>query len=99
MVKGNLIMISNDIEHSISKILPTKQQLLPVSFKRKLEYKGSYLEEWIDVEKVKCYFNWFKRHNPLFKEVELSEELIHQFENDSLAQAKEFEDLIVVTTI
>merc|ERR1712208_30838 len=50
--------------------------------------------EWIDVEKVKCYFNWFKKHNPLFKEVELSEEMIQQFENDSLAQAKEFEDLV-----
>ena len=93
MVKGNLILISNDIEHSISRILPPKQQLLPVSFKQKLEYQGSYLEEWIDVEKVKCYFQWFKMHNPLFKEVELSEELIQQFENDTLTGAKEFEDL------
>ena len=33
-VKGNLIMISADITHSLSRILPNKQKLLPVSFKR-----------------------------------------------------------------
>ena len=65
-----------------------------MSFKQKLEYQGSYLEEWIDVEKVKCYFNWFKKNNPLFKQVELSEELINQFENESVEHAKEFEDLV-----
>ena len=93
MVKGNLILISNDIEHSMSRILPSDQQLLPVSFKRKLEYKGSFIEEWIDVEKVKSYFKWFKKHNPLYKDVELSEDLIKQFEDDSLAGAKEFENI------
>ena len=91
MVKGNLILISNDIEHSLSKILPSKQQLLPVSFKRKLEYKGSFIEEWIDVEKVKCYFQWFKEHNPLFKEITLNEDLIQQFQNESLEAAKDLE--------
>ena len=36
MVKGNLILISSDIPDTLSKILPTDQQLLPVSLKRKL---------------------------------------------------------------
>merc|ERR1712202_85111 len=54
MVKGNLILITSDITQSLSKILPTDQQLLPVSFKRKISYTGSFLEEWIDVEKIKC---------------------------------------------
>ena len=41
MVKGNLILISSDLPHSLSKILPTDQQLLPVSLKRKLQYRDS----------------------------------------------------------
>ena len=45
MVKGNLILISSDIPDSLSKILPTEQQLLPVSLKRKIEYRGSFMEE------------------------------------------------------
>ena len=92
MVKGNLILISNDIEHSMSKILPVDQQLLPVAFKRKLQYRGSYLEEFIDVEKIKKYFQWFKKHNPHFKDIELSEELIQHFEKEALDGASEFEN-------
>ena len=52
MVKGKSILISSDILDTLSKILPTDQQLLPVSLKRKLQYRGSFLEEWVDVKKV-----------------------------------------------
>ena len=37
-LKGSLIMISADIPHSLSRILPQDQNILPVCFKRKLEY-------------------------------------------------------------
>ena len=93
MVKGNLILISSDLPHSLSKILPTDQQLLPVSLKRKLQYRGSFIEEWVDVNKIKLYFAWFKEHNPLFADVELNEELISMFEKDSMDAATEFESL------
>ena len=59
-----------------------------------MEYKGSFLEEWIDTEKVKKYFQWFKKHNPLFCDVELSEELIDKFEQDALSAGKEQEDFV-----
>jgi hypothetical protein len=88
MVKGNLILIASDIPNYMSKILPSEQQLLPVSFKRKLTYKGSFMEEWVDVKKVKCYFNWFKKHNPWFKDIELNEDLINEFQNNSIAGVK-----------
>ena len=65
-VKGNLIMISADIQHSLSRILPKKQKLLPVSFKRKLCYTGSFMEEVIDKNKVETYFNFYKQYNPLY---------------------------------
>ena len=47
-VKGDLILISADIQNSLERILPLEQSLIPVSFKRKLEYGGSYIEEFID---------------------------------------------------
>ena len=53
MVKGNLILISSDLPHSLSKILSTDQHLLPVSLKRKLQYRDSFIEECIDVNKIK----------------------------------------------
>ena len=56
-VHGNLILISSDLQHSMEKILPQQQMIIPVSLKRKLHYKGFYLEEWVDVKKVELYFN------------------------------------------
>ena len=47
-VKGSVILISSDISHSMSRILPRKQNLLPVCLKRKMEYTGNYMEEMID---------------------------------------------------
>ena len=88
-----MILISSDIRHSFSKILPHNQQLLPVSLKRKLSYSGYFLEEFIDVEKIKTYFMFFKEHNPLFKELELAERLILDFEKDVSDGIQQFENL------
>ena len=93
MVKGNLILISSDIPDSLSKILPTDQQLLPVSLKRKLQYRGSFLEEWVDVKKVQLYFAWFKENNTLFMDVELNEDLIDQFQRDTMDAATNLKHL------
>ena len=39
-VQGNLILFSSDLQHSMEKILPQDQMIIPVSLKRKLHYKG-----------------------------------------------------------
>ena len=75
-VKGGLILISADISTTLSRILPQPQNLIPVCLNRKLEYKGNYIEEVIDKEKVKAYFQFFKQYNPLFKDITLNEDLI-----------------------
>ena len=75
-VRGNLILISADISHSLSRIIPVNQNVIPVSFKRRLEYKGNYLEEVIDKNKVLAYFEFYKTNNPLFKDISLKEELM-----------------------
>ena len=92
-VKGDLILISSDISHSFSKILPVDQTLIPVCFKRKLSYSGSYVEEFVDKSKLKMYFSWFKKYNHLYRDIELDSSLIELFKDDSLAASKDFERL------
>ena len=92
-VKGDLILISSDIDHSLTKILPLQQSLIPVCFKRKLSYSGSYLEEFVDKQKIKMYFAWFKKNNHLFKNIDLDANLIDDFFAESLEATKNFESI------
>ena len=91
-LKGDLILITADLVHSLNKVLPVEQNLIPVSFKRKLVYSGSYIEEYVEKDKLMLYFNWFKSNNHLFEDVVLDSELIEQFENESLVFAQSFEN-------
>ena len=89
-VQGNLILISTDIESSMTKILPHYQKIIPVSLKRKLSYKGFYMEEWVDVEKVELYFNWFKANNTFFEDITLDKERISEFEENVIQNMQEY---------
>ena len=91
-VKGSLIMISADISQSLSRILPQEQNILPVCFKRKLEYKGNYLEETIDKAKVQAYFDFYKENNPLYKDVQFTADFVDQFETECMKEAENFEE-------
>ena len=93
-VKGSIIFISSDVSHSLSKILPIKQNLLPVCLKRKLEYTGNYLEEIIDKNKVEVYFEFFKKFNPLFNDIQFNNEQIENYENECRKTAREFEEAL-----
>ena len=76
---------------SVLKILPIQQNLVPVSFKKKLEYTGYYIQEYVDKEKVLIYFKWFKKYNHLFKDYELDESLITEYENRCMEKTKEMD--------
>ena len=90
-VRGNLILISADVPDSLSQILPLPQNIIPVCFKRKLEYKGNYLEEVIDRNKVQAYLDFYKINNPLYKNVVLKEDSIDQFVKECTNYAENFE--------
>ena len=77
-------MISSNLAHSLNMILPQSQDLIPVSFKRKLEYKGYYIEEYVDRDKLHAYFNFFKKYNHLFKDFELNDTALDEFEREML---------------
>ena len=41
----------------------------------------------MDKRKVELYFNWFKKNNPLFKDMSLDDELLEKFEDDLREEA------------
>ena len=90
-LKGDLIMVSADVEETMNKILPRSQNLLPVAFKRKIEYHGHFMAEFIDRRKVQSYFKWFQQHNHLFKEFSLDEDLIDKFEQEAQEEVEEID--------
>jgi hypothetical protein len=97
-VRGNLILISSDVAQSMQKILPFEQNILPVSFKRKVSYDGHYIREMVDKRKVELYFNWMKNNNPLFADFTkegCNRHLLQQFEDDLCASAEEVRRMAV----
>ena len=89
-IKGDLILISADIDHTMSRVLPVNQNLIPVCFKRRLAYTGSYIEEVIEKKKVTIIFNWLREHNHLYKDLDLDSTLINKYLEDTLTIANEF---------
>ena len=85
-------MISADVAESINKILPVDQNLIPVSFKKKMEYKGHFLQEYIDKNKVLEYYNWYKLNNHLFQDYELDQKLIEDYESRSMEAVKKIDE-------
>ena len=82
-VKGPMITIEADVQKTMDeKILPRKQELIPVSLKRKLIYKGSVIEEIVSKSKVKQYFKLFKENNPLFVDEKFDEKRIGELIKD-----------------
>ena len=81
-VRGNLILISSDVAQSLQTIIPREQRILPVAFKRKLSYDGHYIAEYVDRKKIEIYFNWLKKNNHLFKNIEFSTDTLDKIEED-----------------
>ena len=75
-VKGDLILISSDLKHTMDRILPIDQNLIPVSFKRRLAYSGAFLEEYVEKKKILMFFEFLKKNNHLYKVNEVKMNLI-----------------------
>ena len=91
-VKGGVINVQSDVAQTMARVLPTEQQFLPVAFKRKLAFKGHYLAQTVDVEKIAKYFNFFKENNHLFKNVELDMNLMDRYIQQAAKEAEDFEN-------
>ena len=81
-----MITVEAEVQKTMDKkILPRKQELIPISLKRKLTYKGSVMEEIVSKSKVKAYFKFFKDNNPLFVDEKLDEKRIDELIQDLTA--------------
>ena len=83
-LRGHLIMVSADVEESLNSILPVNQNLIPIALKRKFEYPGYFIREYVDRNKIKHYFEWFRQHNHLFQNCKLDDDRIEEFERKSM---------------
>ena len=70
---GGSICIQANISHSIERLKINPENIIPVSFKRKLTYKGFYMEQVINKEKVFKWLSFLKRNNPLYENIKLNE--------------------------
>ena len=88
-VKGDLIMMSSEITESLNKILPLKPDIIGVAFRRRLSYKGHFIEEFVDKNKIRAYFNFFKKYNHLYEEFTFDSEALEKFEEEAMKKANE----------
>ena len=86
-----MILISADLQHSMDQVIPQEQSLFAVSFKRKLEYEGHFLEEVVDKNKIVCWIKWLRENNKLYKDVSFQSDLIDDFFLKSREAADNFE--------
>ncbi len=54
--------------------LPDQSQLVPLKFKRKLEYKGHYMYEYITPEKIFSALDWLKANHPNYASIKINAE-------------------------
>ena len=87
-------MISANVPDSLTKIIPVNQQLVPVALKRKLEYSGHFICEYVDKIKLIHYFSFLKRHNHIFENIELDIDLVESFEKKAMDYVEEIESKI-----
>ena len=85
-------MISAELQTTLEKILPCQQNLIPVSFKRKMEYKGYFIEEYVDKKKLYAYFMWFKQFNHLYTDYSFDMTIIDEFERQIMEAVNQEED-------
>ena len=62
--------------------LPSQSELIPLKLKRKLAYKGHYLYDYITPDKILTALKWLKTHNPLYADIEINEEWVHNAESN-----------------
>ena len=84
-----MVLIEADILETMNTILPQEQNLFPLELKRKLIYEGYYIKEIVDKNKIKIFFDWLKRNNDHFRDLEFEEDGIDKFMEKTRKYLKE----------
>ena len=70
---GGSVCIQANISHTIERLQINPENIIPVSFKRKLSYKGYYMEQVINKVKLFKWLSFLKLNNPLYKNIVIDE--------------------------
>ena len=60
-----------------------------MAFRRRLSYKGHFIEEFVDKNKIRAYFNFFKKYNHLYEDFTFDSEALEKFEEEAMKEANE----------
>ena len=71
---GGSVCIQANICHTVERLKIKAENIIPISFKRKLAYTGHYLEQVINKSKVLLWLNFLQKNNPLYKNIVVSDE-------------------------
>ena len=69
---GSSICIEAKIEHTIERLKITSENIIPVSFKRKLAYRGHYLEQVVNKQNIFDWLSFLMVNNPLYKNIRVN---------------------------
>ena len=57
-----------------------------------MKYKGHYIEEYVDKDKLIAYFDWFKENNHLFKDFTFDACLLDEFQDEAVEKSKNMDE-------
>ena len=83
-IRGSAVNVPSKLQ-SVTTILPRipgTSQVVAMKLKRKLVYKGHYMQEYVRPKRLIDALIWLKRNNPLYKDVSICENWEEQWEND-----------------
>ena len=87
---GGSVCIQSDLSHTVERLDINPETIIPVSFKRKLEYEGHYIAQVIDKEKVFKWLSYLKKNNHLYANVQIDipkiESHLDKFEDTLLTE-------------
>ncbi len=79
-IHGPAVNVPTDLSSVCSLLprLPSQCQILPMKLKRKLQYRGHYMYDFVRPDKVMAALEYLKTHNPLYKDIEVNNEWVEQ---------------------
>ena len=82
-IKGAAVNVPADLGPACNLLprLPPDAHIVSLKLKRKLEYKQAYLHDTIHPEKVITALNYLKNNNPLYADIEITEDWIRSWQD------------------
>ena len=84
-IHGPAVNVPTDLSSVCTLLprLPSQCQILPMKLKRKLQYRGHCMYDFIRPDKVIAALEWLKMSNPLYKDIAVNSEWVEQAATDN----------------